>query len=151
MTTPGPEERPRAEPDPAEALRALERLEVRLRRVEQQVRSFKELHALEVSDLANKLQTLARLHGDELELIQAELADVAAELGKLRDATRAREGGPPAEPTGSAEDPAAGSPRRARWQAEQERRVQPAPITRRELLLGRERSEAAGPEPASSG
>ena len=71
-------------------------LSARLRRVEQQIRAFRELHA------------------SELQLILDELTDIAAQ-------------GDPA-------DPAAASPKRAKWLAEQERKQ--APRSRRDLLFG---------------
>jgi len=102
-----------------------DRLAIRLRRLEQQIRSFKELHTTEVSDLARKLEMMTKLHADELQLILDELADIAAEAT------------PPAstEPRAEATDPAARSPKRAKWLAEQERKTRP--LSRRELLRGR--------------
>lgn len=93
------------------------RLEVRVARLEQQIRAFKELHAT------------------ELGLILSELASLRADLAPLvPDATEA-----PA--TSDVADPAASSPKRAAWLAEQERkeRERREPISRRELLRGRER------------
>jgi hypothetical protein len=87
----------------------------RLARLEQQIRAFKELHA------------------NELQLILDELADIKAEL--VASSGLAAE--PPAA-TPSA-DPAAGSAKRARWVAEQERKARP--LSRRELLRGREEAE----------
>jgi hypothetical protein len=84
------------------------RLAQRLRRVEQQVRSFKELHA------------------SELQLILDELADIAREVEER--ATASTDAAP-------GDDPAASSPKRAKWLAEQERKQRPT--SRRELLLGR--------------
>ena len=99
-----------------------DRLAIRLRRLEQQIRSFKELHTTEVSDLARKLETMTKLHADELQLILDELADIAGEVT------------PPA--TGDRPlDAAASSPKRAKWLAEQERKTKP--LSRRELLRGR--------------
>ena len=86
------------------------RLAERLRRVEQQVRSFKELHA------------------SELQLILDELADIAGEVEEVGGL------GPPA-PEAASDDPAASSPKRAKWLAEQERKRRPT--SRRELLFGR--------------
>ena len=97
-------------------------LAVRLRRLEQQIRSFKELHTSEVSDLAQKLQAITKMHADELQLILDELADIASEV-----TTEA--------PAASEADPAASSPKRARWLADQERKSKP--LSRRELLRGR--------------
>jgi hypothetical protein len=104
-----------------------ERLADRLRRLEQQIRVFKELH------------------GNELQLIQDELADINAELASVEGAVPPRTPEPvegavsPRTPGLSAPtsaDPAAGSPKRAKWLAEQEKKSQP--ISRRELLRGRE-------------
>jgi hypothetical protein len=88
-------------------------LATRLRRLEQQIRAFKELHAT------------------ELGLILDELTDIAAQVeAEKRDAV-----GP--APAVDPADPAAASPKRAKWLAEQERKA--APKSRRELLFrGRE-------------
>ena len=89
-----------------------EELSARLRRVEQQVRAFKELHQ------------------SELQIILDELTDIARQV----DAEKAAESAP-ASPVDAADaDPAASSPRRAKWLAEQERKA--APKSRRELLFG---------------
>jgi hypothetical protein len=89
-------------------------LSARLRRVEQQIRAFKELHS------------------NELQMILDELTDIADQV----DAQKAAESAPAAaiDPA----DPAASSPKRAKWLAEQERKA--APKSRRELLFG-ERDE----------
>ena len=87
----------------------------RLRRLEQQIRAFKVLHA------------------DELQLILDELADINRELTASGDPAAPAEP-PPAE--GQSADPAAGSAKRAHWLAEQERKARP--LSRRELLRGRE-------------
>ena len=100
-----------------------DQLGIRLRRLEQQIRAFKELHVREVGDLAEKLDVLIKLHADELQLILDELETIAREVA-------------PASTTEPGADPAAGSPKRAKWLAEQERRKEP--VSRRELLLGRE-------------
>jgi hypothetical protein len=91
-----------------------EELSARLRRVEQQVRVFKELHQ------------------SELQIILDELTDIARQV----DEENAANATPPA-PVDQA-DPAASSPKRAKWLAEQEK--QAAPKSRRELLFG-EREE----------
>jgi hypothetical protein len=88
----------------------------RLRRVEQQIRAFKELH-----------QT-------ELQLILDELGDIVRQVDEESAATR--RAAPPV--TTDPADPAAASPKRAKWLAEQERKA--APKSRRELLFG-EREE----------
>lgn len=102
-----------------EALRA--KLETRVARLEQQIRAFKELHA------------------SELGLILDELASLRADLLALRPP-------PPADAPADDADPAAASPKRAAWLAEQERkeRERQAPLSRRELLRGRERPEGEG-------
>jgi hypothetical protein len=87
----------------------------RLRRVEQQIRAFKELHQ------------------SELQIILDELGDIARQV----EAEAAAESTPNASPVDPA-DPAASSPKRAKWLAEQEEKA--APKSRRELLFG-ERNE----------
>src|SRR5207244_4112468 len=94
----------------------LEELPERLRRVEQQIRAFKELHA------------------SELQIVLDELADIAGEVEASR-------GAPLPGPEAPVDDPAANSPKRAKWLAEQERKQRPQ--SRRELLFGR------GEEPRS--
>lgn len=94
-------------------------LSARLRRVEQQIRAFRELHS------------------SELQLILDELTDISKQLDEEKAAEAA------AAPAGAAKefdpaDPAASSPKRAKWLAEQERKA--APKSRRELLF-RERDE----------
>ena len=87
-------------------------LSARLRRVEQQIRAFRELHS------------------SELQLILDELTDIAAQVEAEKDAASA-----PASPTATDQtDPGAASPKRAKWLAEQERKA--APKSRRELLFG---------------
>jgi len=81
----------------------------RLRRVEQQVRSFKELHQ------------------SELQLILDELTDIAKQIDEEKAAANVPT---PADPA----DPAASSAKRAKWLAEQEKKT--APKSRRELLFG---------------
>lgn len=86
-----------------------EKLIERLRRVEQQIRAFRELHA------------------SELQIMLDELADISAELAQAQQQ---------AEPSASSADPAAASPKRAKWLAEEEAKARP--LSRRELLRGRE-------------
>ena len=88
----------------------------RLRRVEQQIRAFKELHQ------------------SELQLILDELSDIAKQV----EEQAAAESTAAQVTTGDPADPAAASPKRAKWLAEQERKQ--APRSRRELLFG-EREE----------
>ena len=86
----------------------------RLRRVEQQIRAFKELHQ------------------SELQLILDELTDIAKQVEAENAAASASA---PADPA----DPAASSPKRAKWLAEQERKS--APRSRRDLLFGEHEKE----------
>ena len=86
------------------------RLLERLRRLEQQIRAFKELHA------------------NELQIILDELSDIAGEVTSTQE--------PTVQQPDSASDPAAASPKRAKWLAEQERKTRP--MSRRELLRGRD-------------
>jgi hypothetical protein len=96
-----------------------EKLLERLRRVEQQIRAFKELHS------------------SELQIILDELSDITSELT------------PPREPSADepaaahAPDGGAASPKRAKWLAEQERKAQP--MSRREFLRGRDDEGGAKP------
>ena len=85
----------------------------RLRRVEQQIRAFRELHS------------------SELQLILDELTDIAAQVEAEQSAAAA-----PTAPSdaAAAADPAAASPKRAKWLAEQQRKA--APKSRRDLLFG---------------
>jgi hypothetical protein len=116
---------------------SLERIAERVRRVEQQIRSLRDLHAAEQREVAQRIETIARIHAEEMELILAELADVAAELDA---ATSAEADAEPVTARVDPADPAAASPKRAKWLTEQERR---AHRSRRELLRGREREGPA--------
>jgi len=89
-----------------------EDLSARLRRVEQQIRAFRELHQSELQIILDELTDIARQ-------VDAEKAAKSAAASPV-DATDA--------------DPAASSPKRAKWLAEQERKA--APKSRRELLFG---------------
>ena len=95
-----------------------EDLAERLRRVEQQIRVFKELHS------------------SELQLILDELSDIARQAEDEKAAASA-----PAAPTEAVApaDPAASSPKRAKWLAEEEKKS--APKSRRELLFGERERE----------
>jgi hypothetical protein len=97
------------------------KLETRVARLEQQIRAFKELHA---SELGLILEELGALRG-ELIAMKARPSDAP---------------GPASDPR----DPAAGSPKRAAWLAEQERkeRERQEPLSRRELLRGRGREDS---------
>jgi len=86
----------------------------RLRRVEQQIRAFKQLHESELQLILDELTDIARQVDEQ----------VAAEKPRAARADEA--------------DPAASSPKRAKWLAEQEKKA--GPKSRREFLLG-EREE----------
>jgi hypothetical protein len=88
-----------------------EDLSARLRRVEQQIRAFRELHQ------------------SELQIILDELTDIARQV----DAEKAAKGAPALPVDATDADPAASSPKRAKWLAEQEKKA--APKSRRELLF----------------
>ena len=92
-----------------------QKLETRVMRLEQQIRAFKELHANELGQILDELASLR--------------ADLVAMSAPRSDTPAA----------GTLRDPAAGSPKRAAWLAEQERKEQQrkAPLSRRELLRGR--------------
>jgi hypothetical protein len=93
-------------------------ISARLRRVEQQIRAFSKLHA------------------SELQLILDELTDISKQLEEEKAAETAAASAP-ADAAGATAhdpaDPAAASPKRAKWLAEQERKT--APKTRRDLLF----------------
>ena len=120
------------------------KLAERVRRIEQQVRSLRDLHAAEQRETAQRIDAIARVHADEMELVLDELADVAEELDALAGPAPVGPDGLLA-PIATAADPAAASPKRAQWLAEQEKRSH---LTRRDLLRGRDRPE--GDEPPSS-
>jgi hypothetical protein len=86
----------------------------RLRRVEQQIHAFKQLHE------------------SELQLILDELTDIARQVDESSAAEK------PRAARADEADPAASSPKRAKWLAEHEKKA--APKSRREFLLG-ERGE----------
>ena len=96
-------------------------MENRVARLEQQVRAFKTLHE---SELAMIL--------DELTAFRAELAAMSP---------------PPSDaPPAPLSDPAANSPKRAAWLAEQQKKEEErrAPLSRRELLRGSRDEEKPG-------
>ena len=93
-----------------------EDLASRLRRVEQQIRVFKELHS------------------SELQIILDELSDIAKQAEDEKAASSAPTAPSDAVASADPADPAASSPKRAKWLAEQEKKS--APKSRRELLFG---------------
>ncbi len=107
-------------------------LETRLRRLEQQIRAFRDLHTRELTESAERLAAIAKLQADELQLVLDELAQLVADADAR--AASAATSGPTPEAGASAPsdaDPAAGSPKRAKWLAEQERASH---MSRRDLL-----------------
>jgi len=100
-----------------------QQLATRVARLEQQIRAFKELHATELGLIL-----------DELARLRADLAALAAATEAPTDAA--------ATPV-NVTDPAAASPKRAKWLADEARKeaARNAPRSRRELLGGRERDE----------
>ena len=122
----------------------------RVGRVLQQIRSFTTLHASELegvageleaagnAELAARVRTYRDLHSQEAELILDELADVRADLEREARGSAASNPAAQEQPTpGSAQtrtDPAANSPKRARWLAEQARQAE-RPLSRRDLFL----------------
>ena len=97
-----------------------QKMQTRVARLEQQIRAFKQLHA------------------DELQLILDELSSFRAELAAMAQSAQT----PPAP----ANDPAANSPKRAAWLAEERRKDEErrAPLSRREFLRGG-KSDEPGP------
>ena len=102
-----------------------QQLATRVARLEQQIRAFKELHAT------------------ELGLILDELARLRTDLDAMAPAKDEPTGETAAATSLTVADPAAASPKRAKWLAEEARREaeRKAPLSRRELLRGREREE----------
>lgn len=113
------------------------RLATRLRRLEVQIRAFGEMHVRELGEVADKLAAIAKLQADELQMVLDELADVEAATDAVAAQPDADASADVTQDGGSDKmDPAAASPKRAKWIAEQERR---AHLSRRDLLRGRER------------
>ena len=135
----------------------------RIGRVLQQLRSFTTLHAAELegvaaeldaagqSELAARLRIFRDLHAQEAGLIVDELTDVQSALERepddgatsnaaagAQDASVVSAGTSAAGPASDLDrvDPAAASPKRARWLAEQARQAEEArrPRSRRELF-----------------
>ncbi len=134
----------------------------RLARVHQQLRSFQELHAFDLTELAaaveqagqsglaGKLRVLQAVQSDELALVIDELADLRSDFDARMRPTPATDPAAPADsldaegaqesPIESVrgappDDPAASSPKRARWRAEMARRAA-QPVSRRAIFTG---------------
>jgi hypothetical protein len=96
----------------------MDQVETRLRRLRQQIGAIRGLHA------------------DDLELIVDELGALAADLERQAQASATTTPTADTNVAPSASDPAAASPKRAKWLAEQE---QKSHLSRRDLLRGREK------------
>jgi len=127
----------------------------RIGRVLQQIRSYTTLHGSELEglavdleaagqpELAARLRIFQGLHTQEAGLIADELSDVQAELDRealpsapsASDSDAASADGSPASDAARF-DPAANSPKRARWLAEQARQAEEdrRPRSRRDLF-----------------
>lgn len=105
----------------------------RLRRLEVQIRAFREMHVRELGEVADRLAAITKLQADELQMILDELADIVASADEVT--TKERTDASVDDTSAAVTDPAAASPKRAKWLAEQERREH---RSRRDLLLGRE-------------
>lgn len=129
----------------------------RIGRVLQQLRSFTSLHASELDGLASELEAAGQnelaarlrvfqgLHSQEASLIVDELTDVQGDLDREGDPSApdpvgahciAPAGGEAPTLDPASVDPAASSPKRARWLAEQARQAEEArrPRSRRDVL-----------------
>ena len=93
-----------------------EDLLARLRRVEQQIRAFRELHSSELQIILDELSDISRQVESE------KTVDPNAAVSVI-----------------DAADPGAASPKSAKWLAEQEKKT--APKSRRELLFGERERE----------
>ena len=114
----------------------------RVGRVIQQLRSFADLHAGELegmaaaldaagfADLAGRLRAYRDIQRDEAAMVVDELVDIQQDMIASTSAPLPPLDVPPAG------DPAANSPRRAKWLAEQEAEAERLrqPISRRELF-----------------
>ena len=114
----------------------------RMGRIIQQLRSFGDLHATELETMADTLETAgapdvaAQLRAyravqrDEADMVVSELVDIQTDM---IGATEAPEMGAAVT---SSHDPAANSPRRAKWLAEQAAEAERLrqPVSRRELF-----------------
>jgi hypothetical protein len=106
----------------------------------QQLRSFADLHANELEEMAAELEAAGatdvatRLRGyrdiqrDEASMVVAELVDIQSDMAATPAA--------PVERTPPPGDPAANSPKRARWLAEQAAEAERPrqPVSRRDLF-----------------
>lgn len=121
----------------------------RLGRVSRQMRVLEDLHGKELdmlaaeaeaaglAELSSRLRTYRDVHLQESALILEELSDITAELeaeaGTVAQSDLA-EASPPPAPADTRNDPAAHSPKRARWLAEQAGPARSRPITRRQFF-----------------
>lgn len=111
-------------------------LATRVRRLEVQIKAFREMHVREVGEVADRLAAIAKLQAEELQLILDELADIVSAADAVAASpTAAASVDVTPGATSVTTDPAEASPKRAKWLAEQERR---AHLSRRDLLRGRD-------------
>ena len=115
----------------------------KLGRVIQQLRSFGDLHANELedmavqldaggaSDLAARLRAYRDVQRDEASMVVSELVDVQSDMINAAQASATEP-----QPAGVPGDPAANSPRRAKWLAEQDAEAERLrqPVSRRDLF-----------------
>jgi hypothetical protein len=125
------------EPQPPQSFAPMHPV-TRIGRVLQQLRSFGDLHATELTGLADRLEpalgervrAFAQMQRNELKIIYDELLDIRTDLSDL---VQHGEAAPTVVP---GDDPAANSPKRARWLAEQAEQGEPTKLSRRDLLSG---------------
>jgi len=120
-------------------------------RVAQQLRSFITLHGNELDgladeidsagqpELASRLRALRGIQADETQLVLDEVVDIGGTVRGEAEAASAPPSDGPGTPDAQApvlppSDPAASSPKRARWLAEQKARYAPRPRSRREIF-----------------
>ena len=117
----------------------------RLGRVIQQLRSFGDLHANELEslaieleavngELAQRVRSYRDVQRDEASMVVDELVDIQNDMAAATQPPDLLPAGPP--PAAPGGDPAANSPRRAKWRAEQEAEEERLrqPISRRDLF-----------------
>lgn len=129
----------------------------RLGRVLQQIKSFAALHTVELEQFASQLEAsgqpeaadrlrkLCEIQTQEIRYILDELADLRADLERAATAASAGESvdSPSPDAASRSTDPAASSPKRARWLAEQSARANQ--LVSRRQLLSRRKPEARSP------
>lgn len=114
----------------------------RLGRIQQQLRTFAELHGSELNgvvaqieeagldEISSRLKAYGDLHEQEIAMVIEELADLESDLAE----TQAAHEEAPSTARDSV-DPAEHSPKRARWLAAQQNRPPTRPVSRRGFLF----------------